>query len=67
MIGTLPSELRHLANLRTFGIQHNDGIVGTIPFQYGWLDRLSNCELVHHELAILPRKSNYEPLDNNPK
>ncbi|KAL9185839.1 hypothetical protein ACHAXT_003616 [Thalassiosira profunda] len=51
MIGTLPSELRHLANLRTFSIQYNDGIVGTIPFQYGWLDRLSRLNLAYTSLS----------------
>ena len=46
MIGTLPPEVRHLRYLKALHIQHDDGIVGTIPYQYSSLRHLNDRELM---------------------
>ncbi|KAL7554015.1 hypothetical protein ACHAWF_017357 [Thalassiosira exigua] len=44
MKGTLPEEVRHLKYLKALHVQHNKGIAGPIPFQYGWLKHMTERE-----------------------
>ena len=51
MIGNLPSELRHLKYLKSLHVEQNEGIVGSIPEQYGDLVNLRYFGLVYNKLT----------------
>jgi len=60
MWGTLPPEVRHLRHLKVFHIQHNPGVTGEIPFEYGWLKHLSALALINNNLSgKIPRTLAY--------
>ena len=60
MIGTLPPEVHHLRYLKVLHVQQNEGIQGTIPFQYGWLKHLTALALISNNLSgKIPRTFDY--------
>lgn len=57
MLGTLPAEIRHLGYMKLLSIQQNQGLVGSIPFQYGWLKHMSLLSLRFNSLSgKIPRE-----------
>ncbi|KAL9190490.1 hypothetical protein ACHAXT_000196 [Thalassiosira profunda] len=57
MYGTLPPELHHLKYLKMLHILFNDGIQGTIPYQYSSLRHLNDLALMHTSLTgKIPRE-----------
>ena len=60
MHGTLPPEIHNLRYLKLLHIRYNDGIRGTIPFQYGWLQHVTSLGLTSNSLeGKLPRQFAY--------
>ncbi|KAL9189830.1 hypothetical protein ACHAXT_009505 [Thalassiosira profunda] len=56
MQGTLPSELHHLKYLKQLHVQFNQEISGSIPFEYGWLEHLSDLTFTYTSLeGKIPR------------
>jgi len=45
LFGTLPTELQHLTYLKVLDVQHEPGLFGSIPYQYGWMKHLSHLAI----------------------
>jgi len=57
LFGTLPPEIQHLSYLKVMHIERNEGLRGSIPFQYGWLEHLSLFALMDNSLSgKIPRQ-----------